>query len=109
MKPTLLLVTLALVTLCLLSTPSALGQTVGYILNSQPVVIQVPSHPEHAAPKPMAQESNLLGTSTLTIAQGERPLWEFATSVNVLPLGDVARMLRDQHANAKKAERVWEN
>lgn len=109
MKPTLLLVTLALVTQCLLSTPSAHAQMVGAVLSSQPQVVQVPSHPEHAAQKPMAQENNLLGTSTLTIAQGERPLWEFATSVNAIPLGDIARMLRDQHANTKKAEKVWEN
>jgi hypothetical protein len=109
MKPTLLMVTLALVTLCLLSAPSAHAQLVGAVLTSQPQVIQVPSHPEHATQKPMAQESNLLGTTAYTFAMGEQPLWQFAPASEAIPLGDIARMLKSEHETAKKAEKVWQN
>jgi hypothetical protein len=109
MKSKLLMVTLALVTLCLLCTAGALGQTVGTVLNSQPVVIQVPSHPGHASQKPMAQESSLLGTSAYTFAIGEQPLWQFAPAPDAIPLGDIARLLKSDHKAAKKADVVWEN
>jgi hypothetical protein len=43
------------------------------------------------------------------MAQGERPLWEFATNpAPEVPLGDVARLYRQQHATVKKAVKVLE-
>ena len=37
-------------------------------------------------------------------AHGVRPLWEVAKPAYVAPLGDSARMLRQEHMSAKKAE-----
>jgi len=96
--------------LCLLLTTAAFGQAIGYgsALSSQPVEIQIPSHPLHAAPQPMALEMSLLTGSAYVTAQGERPLWEVARIPDGMPLGDVARLLRKQHATAKKATIVFE-
>jgi hypothetical protein len=96
--------------LCFLCTTAALGQSVGGpTLSSQPQVFQVPSHPEHAFPQSMAQQQSLLERSGSVYARGERPLWEVAPVSRVVPLGDVARILRKEHATAKKADVVWEN
>jgi hypothetical protein len=97
------------VLLCLLLTTAAFGQAIGYAsINNQPVVIQIPSHPLHAAREPMAQEQSLIAGSAYISAQGERPLWEVARIPETMPLGDVARLLRKQHATAKKAIIVFE-
>lgn len=89
---------------CLLLTTAAFGQAVGYAsISNQPVVIQIPSHPLHAAPQPMAQEQSLLTGSVYTSVQGQKPLWEVARIPDSMPLGDVARLLRKEHATAKKA------
>jgi hypothetical protein len=100
-----------LVVLCFLSATAAFGQaTVGAsALNSQPVVTEFASHPEHAAPHPMGQEQNLRERSGYVVAQGERPLWDVVQSSHRISLGEAARLLREQHANAKKAEIMWEN
>lgn len=104
MKTTLLL-------LCVLCTAAAFGQAgLGTAaLSNEPVVIQMITHPGHAAPQPMALEQSLLVRSGPVSAKGERPLWEVAPAANTVPLGDVARMLRKEHAVAKKATAVWEN
>lgn len=57
----------------------------------------------------MGQEQNLLQRSTYLYARGERPLWESMPERVAMPLGDVARLLRQEHATAKKASRVVEN
>jgi hypothetical protein len=90
----------------------AFGQTssgVGYALNAQPQVTEFASHPQTAAPQAMGQEKNLLVSSNFEWAQGERPLWEVAPPLHVTPLGDIARMLKVEHAKAKKSDVVWEN
>jgi len=51
----------------------------------------------------------LLEQTTYTSAKGERPLWEVAPEWHAIPLGDIARELKQEHATAKKAEIVWEN
>jgi len=95
--------------LCLLLTSAAFGQAIGYAsANNQPVVMEVPSHPLHAAHQPMAQELSLVAGSAYISAQGQRPLWEVARIPDGMPLGDVARLLRKQHATAKKATIVLE-
>lgn len=97
--------------LCFLCATAALGQAVAgtSVLSNQPQVFQFPSHPEHAAQKPMAEELSLLVTSTFTYGHGERPLWELAPPLNPTPLGDVARIMRQKHLTAKKANIIWEN
>ncbi|HZQ71033.1 MAG TPA: hypothetical protein VFA68_21085 [Terriglobales bacterium] len=83
---------------------------VGAVLSSQPQVMSVPSHPQRATQQALSREENLLESSSLTSAKGERPLWEAPQQVTyVMPLGDVARLFREEHALAKKAKLVKEN
>jgi len=89
-------------------TPAALGQ-VGGVLSNQPQIIVAPSHPLHAEMHSLAAESSLVGGGTYTYAQGERPLWEFGSSLpEPAPLGDVARAFRKEKMTARKAEKVLE-
>lgn len=101
----------ALFSLCLLGASAAFGQygSSVAVLNNQPAVFQSPSHPEHASVKPMAQPQSLLEQSGYSYAQGERPLWEVAPEAHVTPLGDIARELRKEHAEVKKATICWQN
>lgn len=101
MKTTLLT---TLFVLCFLTT-AALGQST---LSSEPQILQIPSHGLHASQRPMALEQNVLITSCNTSARGERPLWEVSKPAPEVPLGDVARLFRNQHATVKKAVMVLE-
>ena len=89
----------------------AYGQSTytGTALNAQPQIVEFYSHPQTALQAPLKLETSLLETSNLTWAQGERPMWEVAPPLNPVPLGDIARMYREEHAKAKKAEKVWQN
>jgi len=99
-----------LVLFCLLCTAAAFGQAFGGALSTEPIIIQPVTHPQHASQLPMLQEQSLYYVSTFaTSAHGERPLWEVASFVPEPPLGDTARWLREEHANVKKAAKVWEN
>jgi hypothetical protein len=100
-----------LLVLSLVCATAAFGQSVagGAALSSQPQVLQLPSHPEHASQKPLAQAQDVLESSGFLIAQGERPLWEVAPPSSAKPLGDTARLLKQAHARVKKASIVWEN
>lgn len=103
MKTTLLL-------LVLMCTAAASGQTAA-VLSSQPQIFHMVEHPMHAEPTPMATEHPIvgLGPSSYTIAQGERPLWEFGPVTDPpRPLGDIAREYRKEKQAAKKAEVVLE-
>ncbi len=97
--------------LFLLLTSAAFGQSagVGWALDSQPQVVHVPSHPQTAAPQPMAAELNLLGNTNYASAHGERPLWEVGAKPVEVSLGEIARNLRKQHDVAKKADKCFEN
>jgi hypothetical protein len=68
------------------------------------------THTSHAAPQQMAPKQSLLeGSGQVYIAHGERPLWEVAPpEPPTVPLGDIARMLKKEHATAKKAQFVYE-
>ncbi len=67
------------------------------------------SHAGHASQQSMGQEQNLFTTSGNVQAHGVRPLWEVAKPSYTMPLGDAARLLRKEHATAKKADIVWNN
>lgn len=96
--------------LFLLCASAAFGQAVGgSALSAQPVVIQMQSHPEHASYTPLGQEQYLSEKSRYTFGHGERPLWEVAPVRTEVPLGDVARALREEHLKARKAEFIREN
>jgi hypothetical protein len=97
------------IALLIVCATGAMGQ--GYaVLSSQPQAFEFPDHPEHAGRKPMAKDQNLRGDeSPYTYAQGEIPLREVARASTEIPLGDVARRLKTEHASAKKAAVLWEN
>jgi len=91
-----------------LCATAALGQSAGSLSN-EPQIVQFASHNLRASEIPMQQERTLLITSSTVYARGERPLWEFASPAPAeTPLGDVARLLRNQHAIARKATKVVE-
>lgn len=96
--------------LCVLCATAALGQSGagGSALSSEPVVFRISGHAKHASQTAMAPEQDLLQKSTYLYARGERPLWEVMPDQVAMPLGDVARLLRQEHATAKKASRVVE-
>lgn len=107
MKTTLLT---TLVALCLLSA-AAHGQAVaGYasVISSEPQMLQMPGHQLRATQQLLTGEQNILFTSQNTYARGERPLWEVSKPKPEVPLGDIARLLRQQHATTKKAVKVLE-
>ena len=89
----------------------AFGQsTVGVAaLSSQPIPMQIYMNPKHASHQRMAEEQSLLQPSSYSHARGERPLWEVAKFPEAMPLGDVARALREEHTATKKSEIVWVN
>ena len=94
--------------LFVLYATAALGQAANYLSN-EPQPIQMPHHTLRASQHPMQQEQTLLITSNNAYGRGERPLWEFAAKAPAeIPLGDVARLLRNQHASARKATKVVE-
>lgn len=79
-------------------------------LSNQPIVIEVPDHPQHASYTPLACEHPIVGGSsdTYTFEKGERPLWEFGPVSESPSLGDVARAYRKEKQFAKKAGVVLE-
>ena len=97
--------------LCILCATAAVGQSysVGTVLNTEIQPLQLPSHPARASQRPLAAEQSLLEHFVYSYAQGERPLWEFKTPSQPVPLGDVARAVRKEHEMAKKAEIIWTN
>jgi hypothetical protein len=101
--------TTLLVLVMIFCAATAFGQ-VGGVISSQPVVITIPDHPQHAGYQSMASEKPLVGGSsdTYSYAQGERPLWEFGPVSEPTPLGDVARAYRKEKQASKKAEFVLE-
>ena len=99
--------TLTLLLICSASAVFAQSNG-GATISARPVITQFESHPEHARQQTMAQEENILFKAANPSAQGERPHWEVAKPAPEVPLGDIARMLRNDHATAKKAVRVLE-
>jgi len=93
--------------LCFLCATAALGQSFATAaISNEPHPLQMASHPARASQHVMATEQNLLENSTYIYAQGERPLWEVSPVTVAMPLGDVARILRQEHLTAKKANFV---
>ena len=90
--------------LCFMCATAAFGQMSALSNQAQPLVM--PDHPLRASHHSMADEQTLLATCGFNYAQGERPLWEFATPHASVPLGDLARELKKEHLTAKKAGKV---
>jgi hypothetical protein len=96
---------------CVMCASAAFGQTVAgaSVMSAEPMPVMVPTHPRHADHQDLLTEQSLLGTSVNISAHGERPLWEVAPKKVEVPLGDVARALREDHKVAKKSATVVEN
>lgn len=88
---------------------SALGQQSAPVLPNTPAPLIMNEHALHAERHELAQEKSLMASDLYAYAQGEQPLWQFASDKHVTPLGDIARELRKEHENAPKAEVIWEN
>jgi hypothetical protein len=92
----------------LICATAAFGQNAP-VLSSQAYPFQMTDHAQHASQHDMGQAQNLLEHSDYSYAQGERPLWEFGpVGPPPVPLGDLARAARKEHALDKKARIVWE-
>jgi hypothetical protein len=98
---------IAMCLFCCLCASAAMGQTPG-ALSSQAQPMRMYEHPEHASQHDLAAPQNILQDGAYSYAQGERPLWEFGSMTVEVPLGDVARAYRKEHALAKKADVVFE-
>ena len=100
---------ITILAVCFLCATTAFGQVGQSAISNvaQPIVII--DHPQHAAAHAMGEQSNLLGDSAYSYAQGEQPLWEFGSDRHEVPLGDVARAYRQGHVLDKKATKVSEN
>lgn len=98
-----------LLVLCLLSSTAAFAQFygIGASRDSQPVIYEPPSHPQHATYAPMMQEQSVLSGS-YSSAQGERRASDFPQAEGV-SLGAYARELKKQHEQLRKARVVWVN
>jgi hypothetical protein len=99
----------ALLAICIVGASAAFGQTATTTVNAHPQVYYFETHPEHASRQPLAAAQSLNGNEIMVYAQGELPLWEVATPVHEVPLGDSARALRQEHESVKKAARYWQN
>jgi hypothetical protein len=86
----------------LLCASAAFGQAAS-VISSEPSPIQIPSHTQRATQHFMQREASLMITTDPNSARGERPLWEVGAKPVEIPLGDIARMLRTEHATAPKA------
>jgi hypothetical protein len=78
-------------------------------LGGQAQQLEMSDHPQRASQHEMARTDDIYEHSEYSYAHGERPLWEFGPSAVPVPLGDIARVLRKQHALVKKADIIWEN
>jgi protein-disulfide isomerase len=109
-KLEIILMKIAVLAVCILGSSAAFAQAVASgSVNAQPQVYAFESHPEHASRKALRSAEDLNGNEIVVYAQGERPLWEVATPVQEVALGDSARALRQEHATMKKAARCWQN
>lgn len=92
---------------CLFCATAAFGQASLLVGTPQPTNFN--EHVEHATQHDMGIETSLLGANNpYSYAQGEQPLWQFPTPKQEVPLGDVARAYRKDHAVSRKAEIVME-
>jgi len=94
---------------CIFCGVAAVGQANLTVNNVQPQMLEMPSHPETASQHGLAQGRDLMGSSNVSYAQGELPLWEVAKLPAETPLGDSARAYKKEHEAVKKAAVVWSN
>src|SRR5205809_7077891 len=96
---------------CLFCATGVWGQSAvgGSSLSYEPVVSWAPSHAQHASQQAMAQGHNLVESSGINYARGEKQLWVVEPETTPRLLCDAARALRQEIAAAQTARRVWTN
>jgi hypothetical protein len=94
---------------CICCAAGAAGQMRGASISAEPQALNVPDHPAFASQASMGMERDIMGHSGATSGHGEVPLWEAMPETRVTPLGDLARAIRKEHTNARKAVIVWKN
>jgi hypothetical protein len=99
----------AFLAMCILGASAAFGQTATSSVSARPQIYSFETHSERASRQPLAPTQNLNGNEIMVYANGELALWEVATPVHEVPLGDSARALRQEHATVKKAAKCWQN
>jgi hypothetical protein len=93
---------------CATGAMAQIGGAVTSAPTTSPFVIS--GHLQRASQTPLASNQNLIGHFSTVSAKGERPLWEvMPASTPEVPLGDLARIVRKEHATAKKAAVYWTN
>ena len=94
----------------ILCSAAAFGQVGASALSNQVAPLQMVDHPQHASTRAWLAKVRLSGEDRIRIPtlRGERPLWEFGTVSQPVPLGDVARAYRKEKLTGKKAELVLE-
>jgi hypothetical protein len=98
--------------MCIFCAVGAFGQVNAVVMNAQPQMFEMPSHPQQASQQGMGQSHDIMERSASVWGQGEKPLWEAMQEMgpaSVTPLGDSARALRKEHTAVKKATIVWSN
>jgi hypothetical protein len=105
MKATFLIVCAVM---CMLFATGAFGQATltgsSFTRSYQPV-----DHPSQATAYSMGSEQNLLGSNGVLVGHGEMPLSEAPLQFHEVPLGDSARVLKQEHEAMKKSRVVWTN
>jgi len=96
---------------CFFCATAAFGQATACAgaISNEPVRVEFASHPARASYQGMGQEQNLFAQSLNVQAHGVLPLSEVKLPSMVTPLGDSARLLKEEHLTAKKAEVIWTN
>ena len=95
---------------CICCAAAASAQNIGgSAANSEVQMFRLPEHPHRASQAGMGQTLDVMERSQTIAVHGERPVWEMVQLAPEAPLGDTARALRAEHANAKKANRIWSN
>jgi hypothetical protein len=94
--------------LCLLSASAAFAQRIASV-SSEPQGYSFTTHEAHASYTPISQEKSVLGGTSYTTGQGERPVAEFSHAAEDVSLGAYAREIKKDHAQLKKAPVVWVN
>jgi len=102
-------ISLVVLSLLILTTAAfaQYGPAVGY-RSADPQILTVPEHPAHAGFATIQTGTSLYPGTSYTSAQGDRPPSDFPQAASV-PLGDIARALKKEHALAKKSTTVWVN
>ena len=101
----LLLLFLVLISTTMFGQSGIGGGMQGPVSNTYPIH----DHPQRANRHDMAQETSLVGGDSITVASGERPLWEVSGNKIERPLGDVAREYRKLALyGSKKIQLYWE-